>query len=168
MRYVHSLPDPEGHLDALRGAMVKWLWWGIHNNGQIHYTQDIRRDDFLTEPHGHLPMATDCSGDVTWDSWISGGPDPSGFAFKWIGWTGSILAFAYKHGRVILVTNGDASAAKPGDDIVIGPDNGWHVVRVLEAGRDPLVSSHGSEPGPVAQRLSVDSRQPKRICQTLI
>lgn len=168
MEYVHALPDPQAHLDELRAAIVKWLWWGINHKDQIHYTEGEQRDDFLHEPVGHLPMDTDCSGDVTQSSWAAKAPDPSGFLFKWVGWTGSILAHAYKYGRVILVVNGDASAAKPGDDIVIGPDNGWHVVRVLEAGKDPLVSSNGSEPGPVAQRLSVDPREPKRICQTLI
>lgn len=164
MQAVHALPDPQAHLDALRTAMVKWLWWGIRNAAAIHYTQGSMRDDFLTAPRGHLPMSTDCSGDVSWDSWISGGPDPSGLNFRWIGWTGSILAHAYAHGRVFT----DVSKALPGDDIVIGPGSGLHVVRVLEAGPDPLVSSLGEETGPHAQRLSVDPRQPKRVCQTLI
>lgn len=164
MRYVHSLPDPQGHLDALRQTMVANLRWGIAHKAEIDYTQGIERDDYLTKPPRALPMHTDCSGDVTWDSWISGGPDPSGFAFRWVGWTGSILAFAYKHGRVFT----DVSKALPGDDIVIGPDNGWHVVRVLEAGPDPLVSSLGDSSGPNAQRLSVDTREPKRVCQVLV
>jgi hypothetical protein len=67
------------------------------------------------------------------------------------------------HGRVFT----DVSQARPGDPIVIGPGTGWHAVVVVEAGADPLVVSHGSEAGPKIQRLSVDPRQPKRVCQTL-
>jgi hypothetical protein len=67
------------------------------------------------------------------------------------------------HGRVFF----DVSQARPGDPIVIGPGTGWHAVVVVEAGADPLVVSHGSEAGPKIQRLSVDPRQPKRVCQTL-
>lgn len=164
MAYLDAHPDRDAVVDALRAAIVKWLWWGIHNAASIHYTEDARRDDFLHAPRGYLPMDTDCSGDVTQSSWAANGPDPSGFDFRWVGWTGSILAHAYKYGRVFT----DVSRALPGDDIVIGPGNGWHVVRVLEAGPDPLVSSNGSEPGPVAQRLSVDTREPKRVCQILV
>lgn len=164
MEYLHAQPDPESHLLALRAAIVNWLWRGIRNAASIHYTQDTRRDDFLDLPRGHLPMYTDCSGDVTQSSWAAGAPDPNGLDYKYLGYTGTILDNAYKHGRVFT----DVSKALPGDDIVIGPNTGWHVVRVLEAGPDPLVSSDGDEAGPVAQRLSVDPRQPKRVCQTLI
>jgi hypothetical protein len=162
--YLEQHPDRDAVLTETRAAIAKWLWWGIKNNALIHYTEGPQRDDFLHEPRGHLPMSTDCSGDVTQSSWAAKAPDPSGFMYRYVGWTGSILAFAYKHGRVFT----DVSKALPGDDIVIGPGNGWHVVRVLEAGPDPLVSSNGGEWGPVAQRLSVDTREPKRVCQILI
>jgi len=59
------------------------------------------------------------------------------------------------------------SKALPGDPIVIGPGTGWHVVTCLVSGDDPLVESHGDEGGPHIQHLSVDQREPKRVCQLL-
>jgi hypothetical protein len=51
---------------------------------------------------------------------------------------------------------------------VIGPGTGWHAVLCIESGPDPLVVSHGDESGPRIYRCSVDPREPKRVCQTLI
>lgn len=163
MKALKALPDPETAADKLRAAIVAWGRWNAAHEPQIGYSQGVDRDDFLHEPRGHLPMNSDCSGDVTQQNWAAGAPDQSGLAYRYVGYTGTILAFAYKHGRVFT----DVSRARPADDIVIGPGTGWHVVKVIEAGPDPLVVSHGSESGPKIQRLSVDPRQPKRVCQTL-
>lgn len=163
MAALNAQPNPAAAATKLRAAIVNWGRWNAAHQVEIHYTQSTARDDFLHRPRGYLPMSTDCSGDVTQEAWAGGGPDPSGLAFRYVGFTGSILSFAASHGRVFT----DVSRARSADLIVIGPGTGWHVVMVLEAGPDPLVVSHGSESGPRIQRLSVDPRQPKRVCQTL-
>lgn len=163
MKALAAQPDPAAKALALRKAIVGWGRWNAAHEPAIHYSQSTLRDDFLHRPRGYLPMTTDCSGDVTQQAWAAGAPDESGLNYRYVGFTGTILEFAYKHGHVFT----DVSRARPADLIVIGPGSGWHVVRVIEAGADPLVVSHGSESGPRIQRLSVDSRQPKRVCQTL-
>jgi hypothetical protein len=163
MKELHAQPDPQAAASALRARIVRWARYGITHNTQIHYTQSTARDDFLHHPPGALPMSTDCSGWVTQDYWAAGGPDPSGLGFRYVGFTGSILAFAYKHGKVFT----DLSRARPGDLIVIGPGTGWHVTICLESGADPVVGSHGSEPGPLSEHQSYDRRVPKRVCQIL-
>lgn len=129
----------------------------------MHYTMDSRRDDWLVNdaPNEH-PQWTDCSGHGSQGYYVAHSVDPNGLNWKWLGWTGTMLTFAAKAGRVFT----DVSRALPGDLIVIGPGPGDHVVTVLEPGRDPLVASHGGE-GVQIQRLSVDPRQPKRVCQVL-
>jgi hypothetical protein len=163
MAALNAQPDPGAAATELRARIVRWARYGIAHNTQIHYTQSTARDDFLHRPRGSLPMSTDCSGWVTQDYWAAGGPDPSGLGFRYVGFTGSILSFAYKHGRVFT----DLSRARPGDLIVIGPGSGWHVTICLESGADPIVGSHGSEPGPLSEHQSYDRRVPKRVCQTL-
>jgi hypothetical protein len=164
MDAVHALPDPQTHIDTLRAQIVKWARYRAAHASEIHYSQGTVRDDFLHRPPGHLPDTTDCSGDCTENHWDARAPDPSGLDYRYVGFTGTILDHAAKHGRILY----DMSLARPGDPIVIGPGTGWHVVTCLEAGRDPLVCSHGSESGPRIQRLSIDPRTPKRVCQTLI
>lgn len=163
IKALNAQPNPAAAATSLRTAIVGWARWNAAHEPQIHYSQSTVRDDFLHKPRGYLPMTTDCSGDVTQQNWAANAPDPSGLGYRYVGFTGSLLEFAYKHGHVFT----DVSRARPGDPIVIGPGTGWHAVMVIEAGPDPLVVSHGSESGPRIQRLSVDPRQPKRVCQTL-
>lgn len=165
-RYIKALnaqPDSQAAASRLRSAIVNWARWNASKQPEIHYSQGTQRDDFLHRPRGYLPMTTDCSGDVTQENWAASAPDPSGLGYRYVGFTGTLLSFAASHGHVFT----DVSRARPGDPIVIGPGTGWHVVMCIEAGPDPLVVSHGSEAGPKIQRLSVDPRQPKRVCQTL-
>jgi hypothetical protein len=163
LKHIRAQQDAQRRLDAARAAIVKWAQWGVTHTAEIHYTQGVSRDDYLHEPKGRLPLWTDCSGFVTYCYWAAGLPDPSGLDFRWVGFTGTLLENAQNHGRVLF----DVSAARPGDPIVIGPGSGWHAVVCVEAGPDPLVVSHGSEAGPKLERLSLDPRQPKRVCQTL-
>jgi hypothetical protein len=160
---LHATVNPLAEVAELRARIVRWAMYGITHNGQIHYTQSTARDDFLHRPKGYLPMSTDCSGWVTQDYWAAGGPDPSFLGFKYVGFTGSILAGAYKHGKVFT----DLSRAKPADIIIIGPGSGWHATICIKAGADPLVGSHGGEPGPLSEHQSYDRRVPKRVCQIL-
>lgn len=163
LKHVRAQRDAQRRLNAARAALVNWAKWGIAHAGDIHYTQDLRRDDYLREPKGRLPIWTDCSGFVTYCYWAAGLPDPSGLDYRWVGFTGTLLENAQNHGRILF----DLSLARPGDPIVIGPGTGVHAVICLEAGPDPLVASDGNEAGPQAYRLSVDTREPKRVCQIL-
>ena len=160
---VAAQPDPDATASSHRAAIVMWAKWGVTHNAQIHYTQDTRRDDYLHGARGHLPLYTDCSGWVTYCYWAAGMPDPSGLDYRYLGYTGTLLANAYRHGRVLT----NLALARPGDPIVIGPGTGWHVTICVESGADPIVVSHGSEPGPLSEHQSYDHRAPKRVCQIL-
>ena len=163
LKQLQAQPDPQPHVDAARVALVKWAKEGIAHKDEIHYSEGGDRGDFLHERRGSIPRFTDCSGYVTWCYFSAGLPDPSGLGYRFCGYTGTILANAAKHGRILY----DVSQAKPGDPIVVGPGTGWHVVICLEAGHDPIVGSNGSEPGPLSELMSYDTRAPKRVCQIL-
>ncbi len=160
---VAAQPNPVLTVSSQRAALVKWAKWGVTNNAAIHYTEDTRRDDYLHGAKAHLPIWTDCSGWVTYCYWAAGLPDPSGLDFAYLGYTGTLLANAAKQGSI--TTN--LAAARPGDPIVIGPGTGWHVTICVASGADPIVVSHGSEPGPLSEHQSYDRRVPKRVCQIL-
>jgi hypothetical protein len=160
---VAAAPNPVLVASSHRATLVNWARWGVAHNAQIHYTESTARDDYLHKAKGTLPISTDCSGWVTYCHWASGLPDPSGLNYAYLGYTGTILANAYKNGKVLT----NLALAKPGDPIVIGPGTGWHVTICLESGADPIVGSHGSEPGPLSEHQSYDRRTPKRVCQIL-
>src|SRR5262249_30285058 len=44
---VAAQPDPDATSATHRAALVKWAKWGVGHNGEIHYTEDGRRDDYL-------------------------------------------------------------------------------------------------------------------------
>jgi cell wall-associated NlpC family hydrolase len=150
-----------------RGRVVKHAKWGAlpSISPKIHYTEDSRRDDWLVAHDPRmLPQWTDCSGWVTQCYFAAGAglPDPNGLDYRYLGYTGTLLDHAQKHGKVLT----DVSKAKPGDSIVIGPGTGDHVVVCVESGEDPIVSTHGAE-GVQIIRASVDPREPKRVCQVI-
>ena len=163
LHHIRAQQDAAARLQTARTALVNWARWGAGHEPAIHYSMGLARDDYLHVPRARLPIWTDCSGFVTYCYWAAGIPDPSGLDYRYVGFTGTLLENAAKHGRVLF----DLSQARPGDPIVIGPGTGWHAVIVIEAGPDPLVVSHGSEAGPRIERISQDPRTPKRVCQTL-
>lgn len=163
LAYIHRQQDAQAARARVRHAITDWARWGAMRTIDIHYTQGQSRDDYLHEPRGRLPLWTDCSGFVTYCYWAAGAPDPSGLSYTYVGFTGTLLECAARHGHITF----DLSQARPGDPIVIGPGVGWHAVIVVEAGPDPLVVSHGSEAGPRIERISSDPRTPKRVCKTL-
>lgn len=146
-----------------RQRVVAWAKWGVKNTAQIHYTESAARDDWLKGRKGVLPLTTDCSGFVTACYKWAGLPDPNGLDYKYLGYTGTLLDNATKHGKILT----DVSKALPGDLIVYGPGTGLHVALIVEAGHDPLTVSHGDENGPELVRVSQDGRQPQRVCRTL-
>lgn len=145
-----------------RERVAAWARWGARHEPLIHYTELLGRSAWLLRRPGFTPLYTDCSGFATACYRWARLPDPNGFAYRKLGYTGTLLDNARAHGRIVDVTD-----ARTGDLIVIGPGTGDHVVVVVEPGFDPLVVSHGSEGGPTLQRLSVDRRTPKRVCVTL-
>lgn len=161
-RKVTVTPAPPPVVPA-RDKVVEWARWGVQHEPQIHYSEAPDRAGWLTGHAGVLPLTTDCSGFVTACYRWSELPDPNGLGYHQLGYTGTLLDHAGKHGQVLT----DVSKARPGDPIVMGPGTGSHVVVVVEAGADPLVVSHGQEGGPRLQHLSVDTRTPKRVCVTL-
>lgn len=156
---------PKKKPPTTRHRIVYWARWGGKHEPDIHYTESAARDDWLVNhvPRGTVPIDTDCSGKVTVNHKWGGAPDPNGLAYRYLGYTGTLLDTAYKHGKVF----DDVAKALQGDPIVIGPGTGWHTVTVVVPGPDPIVESHGDEGGPHIQHLSVDSREPKRVCQLL-
>jgi hypothetical protein len=134
----------------VRQKIVTAARWGIAHEPQIHY------GELRPIPLGRtLPLTTDCSGFVTVCYFLAGAPDPNGLDYSGEGWTGTLLRHLEHVPR---------AHARPGDLVVWGGYPGRHVAILLELGEDPLLCSHGHERGPVAIRLSDESRyQPSRI-----
>jgi hypothetical protein len=134
---------------AAQNRIVNAALWGIAHEPQIHYSMGANRDDWLTEVKRRpgraipsLPLWTDCSGFVTMCYWIAKVDDPSGFNYRVLGYTGTLLA----HCQHIT---GDQ--VQIGDLIVYGPGTGHHTVVVIDNAQDGslIVASHGEERGPV-------------------
>jgi len=139
---VPSLPP--SLVATIRQKIVTAARWGIENEARIHY------GEVRPIPLGRtLPLRTDCSGFVTVCYFLAGAPDPNGRDYDGAGYTGTMLAWLPHIG---------GADAKRGDLVVWGAYPGRHVAIVLEPGDDPLLCSHGSERGPLAIRLSEESR----------
>jgi hypothetical protein len=132
---------------TIREEVVKVARWGIANEPQIHYRQS-RPIAGLHEPY-KLPLYTDCAGFATLCYAWSGADDPNGLGYSGQGYTGTLL----QHMNHI-----PQAAVQPGDLVVWGPAPGHHVALVLAIGADPLLASHGQEKGPIAIRVSVESK----------
>jgi len=115
-------------------AMIKIAAHAWAERGIMRYSQSYTRS--LLPAYPGVPRATDCSGYVTWVYHSAGRPDPSGFQYRVIGWTGTLA----KHG-VRVSANG---ALHVGDLVFYGGGFPYgHVAIVVDAFRR-LVSSHGS------------------------
>lgn len=151
-----------------RERVAHMLLWGHLHAERIGYTMQAERAHWLYDHNTHpgwkrdeyLPFSTDCSGFVTFAYCLAGRPDPNGYHYKALGYTGSLLANA----KSVHYIADDARVAQVADLIVIGPGTGEHVVGVVHPGGDPIVVSHGDSSGPTLQHLSADPRTPKRVC----
>jgi hypothetical protein len=123
----------------MHAGMVWFGHRGARDQAGIHYAQ-VR--PILHEYR--LPMNTDCSGWATLCCELVGAPDPNGFHFDGVGNTTTMLANASPIKRDMLSTGCHV--------LFSGPD---HVGFVVKPGADPLLSSHGSEGGPLLIPLSV-------------
>lgn len=83
-----------------------------------------------------FPRATDCSGYATWLFKVSGLPDPSGFNYTIVGYTGTLA----QHGVRIPI----GAALHPGDLVFYGGGFPYGHVAVVQNGFLRTVSSHGS------------------------
>lgn len=144
---------------AVRATIVQHALWGVQHEPQIHYTMGAQRDDWLQAGKRPpvLPLSTDCSGFVTLCYWWAGAQDPNGLGYRYLGYTGTLLAYC----RHIL-----PKQARVGDLIVYGPGTGHHVTIIVGAAQDGSleVVSHGSEAGPVRiLNYEVAAFQPRPI-----
>lgn len=131
-------------MEPIRMRIVDAARYGIAHAAQIHYTEDMRRDDWLAQlskedpPQFPLPLWTDCSGFATLCYYLAGAPDPNGLHYQKVGYTGTMLDTGKK-----------VQVPEPGDLIVYGPGTGHHVVIYLDTWRGAWrVASHGNEYGP--------------------
>src|SRR5712675_1588277 len=129
---------------SVRAEIVEVARWGVRHAARIHYAEvrpmPLRRA---------LPLATDCSGFTTLCYFLAGAPDPNGLGYIGYGYTGTLLRHLPHIG---------ASRAQRGDIVVWGRYPGRHCAVLIEPGDDPLLVSHGSEPGPIEVRLSVEQQ----------
>lgn len=142
--------------DKIRGRIVAWAMpWGIAHEPEIHYSESSQRDDWLAHGPGALPLTTDCSGFVTACYRWAGAHDPSGFDYRYVGYTGSLL----DHGDTIPIWQAD-----PGDIVIWGTFPGHHTAVIVDTRNhaDPLCVSHGSESGPNLERVSVETAAQRR------
>lgn len=91
-------------------------------------------------------VTMDCSEAVTELCKWAGLRDPNGLAYRYAGYTGTLLAH--------LPHFSDPADAYTGGLVVYGPGTGDHVSMVYDRGRDPLLWSHGREGGPELIHLS--------------
>lgn len=130
---LSHIPEPSPQQKLVAAAT-----WGYHNRGSIHY-QQLRPIDGHRHPW-KLPLYTDCSGSVTdWYEW-KGLPDPNGFGFNGLGYTGTLA----NHGRPVSLVQ-----VEPGDLCFYGWDYriGAYMHVTIAVSRTRCIS-HGGESGP--------------------
>lgn len=126
---VHARVQADHFARLLHAESVFWS-----HRGQAAYSEGASRSFLPLLPA--FPRATDCSGFVTWEFKVSGLPDPNGFSYVVVGYTGTLA----RHG-VRVSANG---ALHVGDLVFYGGGYPYgHVAIVVDAFRR-LVASHGS------------------------
>jgi hypothetical protein len=114
----------------------------------IHYTEQALSDLFAA----HHTVSADCSESITCLCKWAGLADPSGLGYDGYGNTQTM----YDH----LPHYSSPQDAEVGAIAMFGAGYSLahqHVAMVMKPGADPLLFSHGSEPGPMAIRLSVEA-----------
>jgi hypothetical protein len=135
---------------AIRSRIVDYCKWGIKNEPAIHYAQTRPMENLLQPTRLQwLPRSADCSEFATDACAWAGAPDPNGFGYSGLGYTGTMLS------HLPHIT---AAMVQPGDLCVYGPFPGHHVIVAMEAGPDPICCSHGQESGPRAIRASDEAK----------
>lgn len=110
----------------------------------LRYSQSASRG--ILPKYPLIPPATDCSGMVTYWFKSVGLPDPNGFAYSPVGWTGTLG----KHGVVV-----PASQARIGDLALYGGGYPFGHVAMVVRLHPTMVMSHG---GPGVKLLPISYR----------
>jgi len=136
---------------AARQAAVKAALSGLDNISEVHYTQDSRRWDGISNnrlaARGNVPHHSDCSSYATWCLWngLSQGFEV-GDVVNGLDWTAGYTGTMLQNGKQVR----RAEKLRQGDCVIYGSAwPGTHVAIVV--GRQdgvPMVVSHGSEAGP--------------------
>lgn len=129
---LQAVAHTRAYLDKVarivHAASVAWT-----KRNSMRYSQSSSRGFLPYLPN--VPYATDCSGYATWIYKVSSLPDPSGFAYRIVGYTGTLA----QHG--VRISSG---VLHVGDLVFYGGGYPYgHVTIVVDAIRR-LVSSHGS------------------------
>ena len=140
---------------AARRAAVRAALTGLDNTSQMHYTQDSRRWDGISNKRvaarGRFPHHSDCSSFATWCLWNGLNLDFGvGDLVNGLDWTAGYTGTMLQNGKQVR----RAEKVHQGDCVLYGSAwPGTHVALVV--GRQdgvPMVVSHGSEDGPFLVR----------------
>lgn len=118
---------------AIRAAIVKVINHSVALSSQFGYSEGVSR--IFLPRYPLVPRGTDCSGFVTWVMRSVGLPDPSGFAYRVIGYTGTLALHGTKVSLGHLMT---------GDLIFYGGGYPYGHVAIVDDGFLRTVASHGS------------------------
>ncbi len=136
---------------AAREAVVRAALSGLDNISEVHYTQDSRRWDGISNNRlaakGKFPHHSDCSSYATWCLWngLNQGFEV-GDVVNGLDWTAGYTGTMLQNGKQVR----RAEKLRQGDCVIYGSKwPGTHVAIVVgrQAGV-PMVVSHGSEEGP--------------------
>lgn len=121
--------------------------------GPIHYRQKrpMTLTHYLEQQlidllHNGHSVDADCSETVTAICKMAGLADPSGRGYDGYGNSATM----WDH----LPRYSTPSRAQVGAIVTFGPGGADHVAQVIQAGKDPVLGSHGQEKGPMAVRFS--------------
>jgi cell wall-associated NlpC family hydrolase len=145
---------------AAREAAVRAALMGLDNISQVHYTQDSRRWDGISNKRvaakGKVPHHSDCSSFATWCLWngLNLGFEV-GDVVNGLDWTAGYTGTMLQNGKEVR----RVEKLRQGDCVIYGSESpGTHVAIVV--GRQdgvPMVVSHGSEEGPFFVRYNYRS-----------
>ena len=136
---------------AAREAVVRAALSGLDNISDVHYTQDSRRWDGISNNRlaakGKFPHHSDCSSYATWCLWngLNQGFE-LGDVVNGLDWTAGYTGTMLQNGKQVR----RAEKLRQGDCVIYGSKwPGTHVAIVVgRQGGVPMVVSHGSEAGP--------------------
>jgi hypothetical protein len=133
---------------TIRQAIVSHALWGVANSGAISYAQ-IRPMENLYRVH-RLPWSCDCSEFVTTIYKWAGAPDPNGFGYNGLGYTGTMLDNGISVPRY---------EAQLGDAVIWGFSPGHHTAVIVDVSNpsDPMLVSMGSDRDPRKISLSYET-----------
>lgn len=126
---AHTRAQLQKYAKITHGEAYAWL-----HRTSMAYSQSASRA-FLPLLPG-FPHATDCSGYVTWVFKVAGLPDPSGFDYRIVGFTGTLA----QHGTRISAN----AAFHTGDLVFYGGGYPYGHVAIVQNAFLRTVSSHGS------------------------